>query len=58
MASAPDFEFGLGGGRHLRGRDWRGLIALAMLLTAIMGVIAMGTPWLAVTLKNLCGILG
>jgi hypothetical protein len=36
MSIAPDFDFGFGKGRYLRGRGWRGLIALAL----VLGVLA------------------
>jgi hypothetical protein len=36
MVGAPDYEFRLGKERHLKGRGWRGLPALALLLTPLV----------------------
>lgn len=46
MSDMPDFEFDLGRGRHLKGRGWRGLVALGLLLTAILLAISMARPGL------------
>jgi hypothetical protein len=35
MNSPPDFEFSLGKGRCLKGRGWRGLCALGLLLIGL-----------------------
>jgi hypothetical protein len=52
MFEAPDFEFGFGTGRYLRGRGWRGLIALTLLLSFLLllvlterSVFASGKDW-------------
>jgi hypothetical protein len=42
MSAPPDFEFQLGRNRALRGRGWRGLLALGLLLIACV-VTATGT---------------
>jgi hypothetical protein len=42
MAEPHDFEFQLGRNRALRGRGWRGLLALGLLLIACV-VTATGT---------------
>lgn len=37
----PDFDFGFGNGRYLKGHGWRGLVALGFLLLA--AVVATGS---------------
>ncbi len=44
MTTAPDFDFGFGRNRHLRGRGWRGVLALATLLTALILALWIGSP--------------
>jgi hypothetical protein len=44
MAGTPDYEFHLGNGRHLKGRGWRGLLALALLLTPLVVAVAYDSP--------------
>ncbi len=44
MSTSPDFEFGFGKGRYLRGRGWRGIIALALLLTIMLVTAEAGIP--------------
>jgi hypothetical protein len=53
MSDAPDFEFDLGGGRHLKGRGWRGLVALALLLTTILLAISIASPGLGSLFRSL-----
>jgi hypothetical protein len=43
MTAPHDFEFQLGRNRALRGRGWRGLIALGLLLITC----AIGSIWIA-----------
>jgi hypothetical protein len=38
MSDTPDFEFEFGVGRYLRGRGWRGLAALGLLLIALVAL--------------------
>jgi hypothetical protein len=40
-----DFEFQLGRNRSLRGRDWRGLLALGLFLITTCVMIATGSAW-------------
>jgi hypothetical protein len=51
MTESPDFEFSFGKDKHLRGWGWRGLLALAFLLVAIVAVFSLCGPviWQAVT---------
>lgn len=42
-AVQPDYEFRLGATRHLRGRGWRGLVALALILAAAVILAAPAT---------------
>jgi hypothetical protein len=57
VSSAPDFEFDFGKGRQLKGRGWRGLIALALLLNFLLLVVCVGTPGLADMRTLVNGIL-
>jgi len=52
MTEIPDFEFTLGHGRRLKGHGWRGLIALAMLLTTILVAISQTSPRLETMLRQ------
>jgi hypothetical protein len=45
MTAPHDFEFQLGRNRALRGRGWRGLLALSLFLTTCV-MIATGNPWI------------
>jgi hypothetical protein len=42
MSDTPDFEFEFGVGRYLRGRGWRGLAALGLLLIALVALAWIG----------------
>ncbi len=44
MSDTPDFEFDLGKGRRLKGRGWRGLVALALLLATIPLLVLVANP--------------
>lgn len=44
MANAPDFEFSFGQGRYLKGRSWRGVVALALILAALVSIVCGGAP--------------
>jgi len=46
MTPPHDFEFQLGEGRYLRGHGWRGIVALALVLSAIVIAIWLGHPLL------------
>ncbi len=39
MSNNLDFEFGFGSGRYLKGRGWRGILALALLLCALVNAL-------------------
>lgn len=45
MAGAPDYEFRLGKERLLKGRGWRGLLALALLLTPLVVAAHHSPAW-------------
>jgi hypothetical protein len=45
--SEPDFDFGLGNGRYLKGRGWRGIMALALVLAAVVAISPIVTPALS-----------
>ncbi len=52
MSTAPpDFDFGFGKGRYLKGRGWRGLAALALLLVILLIGIETGIPFVQSGLK-------
>ncbi len=51
MTSAPDYEFCLGEGRPLKGRGWRGLLALALLLTPFVIAAYHSPAWLRALLS-------
>lgn len=53
MSDAPDFEFDLGRGRHLKGRGWRGLVALSLLLTTILLALSIASPGLGLLFRAL-----
>jgi hypothetical protein len=55
MTPPHDFEFQLGRNRALRGRGWRGLIALGLLLiTCALGSIWIASP-IRATIVSLIG---
>lgn len=37
MSNNLDYEFSFGAGHCLKGKGWRGLVALGLLLTALVG---------------------
>lgn len=43
----PDFEFQLGRNRILKGRGWRGLLALGLLLITCTIIVAGGSAFVA-----------
>ncbi len=51
--SEPDFEFAFGNNRYLRGRGWRGLVALALLLCGIVVALSIGNPLPEHVLKSI-----
>jgi hypothetical protein len=51
MAESHDFEFQLGRNRALRGRGWRGLLALGLLLIPCV-TIATGITWIASPIRT------
>jgi hypothetical protein len=53
--ATQDFEFQFGNGRYLRGRGWRGIIALLILLSAAVLLAYLSTrfPQLISTLNAL-----
>ncbi len=51
MTPPHDFEFQLGRNRALRGRGWRGLLALGFLLSACVA-IASGSSWIVTPLQR------
>ena len=53
MSDTPDFEFDLGRGRRLKGRGWRGITALALLLATILLAITMASPGLGSLIRSL-----
>jgi hypothetical protein len=53
MSDTPDFEFNLGAGRRLKGHGWRGLIALALLLMAILLAITITGPSVGILFRAL-----
>ncbi|MDH7797155.1 hypothetical protein QBC99_003218 [Beijerinckia sp. GAS462] len=44
MTEPPDFEFHLGKTRCLKGRGWRGLIALGLLLVGLVACVQGAAP--------------
>ncbi|MGN8097366.1 hypothetical protein [Methylobacterium sp. 22177] len=44
MTPRPDFDFGFGKDRYLRGYGWRGLMALALLLVGVLVGASLGAP--------------
>jgi hypothetical protein len=44
MTTRPDFDFGFGKGKYLRGNGWRGLVALALLLIVLLIAANLGAP--------------
>lgn len=44
MKEPPDFEFQLGKTRCLKGRGWRGLIALGLLLGSLAASVQAASP--------------
>jgi hypothetical protein len=58
MAESHDFEFQLGRNRALRGRGWRGLLALGLLLTACVitatGILRVVSP-MRIAVESLIG---
>ena len=53
MAGAPDYEFRLGKERHLKGRGWRGLLALAFLLTPLVVAAHHSLAWFRAILHSM-----
>jgi len=52
MPAPHDFEFQLGKNRALRGRGWRGLLALGLLLIACV-MITTGSWWVTATIRSI-----
>lgn len=46
MTPRPDFDFGFGKDRYLRGYGWRGLMALALLVVGALAGASLGAPLL------------
>lgn len=44
MTPRPDFDFGFGKDRYIRGYGWRGILALMLLLIAIAEAARQGAP--------------
>ncbi|WP_156963882.1 hypothetical protein [Muricoccus aerilatus] len=51
MNDPPDFDFAFGKGRYLKGRGWRGIVALALLLMILLIAAGIGIPLLQGGLK-------
>jgi hypothetical protein len=43
----PDFDFGLGNGRYLKGRGWRGLVALSLFLLGGFAIVSASSSFIA-----------
>jgi hypothetical protein len=54
MIAPHDFEFQLGRNRALRGRGWRGLLALGLFLTTCV-TITIGSPALWSPIRSFIG---
>jgi hypothetical protein len=52
-----DFEFQLGRNRALRGRGWRGLVALGLFLVTCL-MIATGIPWISSPIRTSIAYFG
>jgi hypothetical protein len=52
MTPPHDFEFQLGRNRSLRGRGWRGLLALGFILIATCVMIA-GSSWVISPIRSI-----
>lgn len=53
MTTEPDFVFRIGKTSCLEGRGWRGLMALALLLTPLVVVAYHSPDWLGALLRAL-----
>ena len=51
MSVPHDFEFQLGRNRALKGRGWRGLLALSLLLVTCLA-IATGSVWIISPIRS------
>jgi hypothetical protein len=57
MTPPHDFEFQLGRNRALRGRGWRGLLALGFfLITCVM--IVTGSSWITSSIRSTIAHIG
>jgi hypothetical protein len=43
MKQTPDFDFGFGKDRYLKGYGWRGIIALALVLAILLAILLLAT---------------
>ena len=57
MTTPHDFEFQLGRDRALRGRGWRGLLALGLFLIACV-MISTGSSWIASPVRTTIAYFG
>ena len=57
MTAPHDFEFQLGKNRALRGRGWRGLLALGFFLITCV-TIATGRSWIASPIQSTIAYFG
>lgn len=57
MSSQHDFEFQLGRNQALKGRGWRGLAALGLLLTACVLATAWAAPFVSISRSLIAWLL-
>jgi hypothetical protein len=57
MTTPHDFEFQFGRYRALRGRGWRGLVALGLILSAC-ATITTGTSWVVSPVRTTIAYFG